>query len=1189
MKKNLLLLGIFLFMFHQWGISDHAIEDASSQEVKSDFHFTENKGQLDQKVQFHTKLHIGDIYFEKTAFTFDLYSAEDLDKAHEFRHSGRDRKRGTEAPIILRKGVYQMQFIGANANPHLFPEEQKEGLKNYFIGKDQSKWASSVKSYTCLNYRNLYDKIDAKIHTKNNHLKYDFIVKPGGDPAKIKINYKGVESLQVKEGALEIWLSGILVKELKPIAYQNINGRKTAIPCEFVVQGTAVSFRLPHGYDTFKELVIDPTWVFATLTGSTADNWGFTATYDIGGNFYGGGIADGSGYPTTTGAYNVNFGGEWDAVITKFNPLGTGLVYSTYLGGDEADQPHSLVTDVAGNLVVLGVTSSDNFPTTTGAYNENFNLGDFLLEDGIYYNNGTDIFVAKLDANGATLLGSTYIGGSANDGFSLNPNLKFNYADHARGEVVLDANNTIYITSSTRSTNFPAPVGSHQQSLGGNYDGIVSSFSADLTTLNWSTYLGGNQGDAGYSIRISEANNLVAVCGGTNSNNIGATSGALNETKSGGVDGYVATFNKSTGTLNALTYLGTSAYDQAYILEIDSDNDIYVTGQTKGAYPVVGTGVYNNPNSTQFVHKMDNALTTTAFSTVFGSGSSTVNLSITAFLVDKCENIYVAGWGGLVNNEGTTNGMPLTGNAIQLTTDGSDFYFIVLDRDAQNLLYGTYFGSNGAGEHVDGGTSRFDKQGTIYQGVCAGCGGLGFPTSTGAYSSTNGSSNCNYGGIKISLDFQGVIANADNPGDITLCSSPYIVNLSAGLDPPPNAFWDFGDGGTSTDINPSHTYADTGTYQIMYVAIDSSSCNIADTAYFAITLIAAEQFSAEINIPPFDPCDDTVFVDLEFTGTGADSLVWDMGDNNIIYDDTAFTYFYTDTGTYIITMTAYDTVCNNVGSVSDTVVFIADSTSADADVPDNVFMCDPPFEVDFSTTSSPPPPYVIWDFGDGIGTSTLPDVTYTYADTGTYEVTYIAIDSSKCDIDDTAYFTVQFEVAEEFNATFDIPVLPPCRTTDSLWVQLDFTGSGADSIIWDMGDDSIYYNDTIVNHVYTQPGYYLISMTAYDLKCNNNGTIYQSVEISKRGQDFFLPNAFTPNGDGNNDSLFVRGPGISEINLSIYNRWGELVFETKNKSEGWDGSFNEKEADPGVFVYYLFVRYCDGEELFKKGNVTLIK
>ena len=195
MNKILFTLGLALFLFHQQGSADHSNEDAFAKKVKSDFHFTENKGQLDQKVQFHTKLHLGDIYFEKTAFTFDLCAAEDLDKAHEFRHSGRDRKPGIEAPIILRKGVYQMQFVGANANPHLYPEEQKEGLKNYFIGKDQSKWASGVKSYKCLNYRNLYDKIDAKIHTQNNHLKYDFIVKPGGDPAKIKINYKGVESL----------------------------------------------------------------------------------------------------------------------------------------------------------------------------------------------------------------------------------------------------------------------------------------------------------------------------------------------------------------------------------------------------------------------------------------------------------------------------------------------------------------------------------------------------------------------------------------------------------------------------------------------------------------------------------------------------------------------------------------------------------------------------------------------------------------------------------------------------------------------------------------------------------------------------------------------------------------------------------------------------------------------------------
>ena len=101
-------------------------------------------------------------------------------------------------------------------------------------------------------------------------MKYDFIIEPGGDPAKIIINYKGAESLQLMDGNLEIKLPGIVVKEMRPVAYQSINGRKTEIPCEFSLHGTEVSFLLPNGYDGSKELIIDPTWVFSTLTGSTA-------------------------------------------------------------------------------------------------------------------------------------------------------------------------------------------------------------------------------------------------------------------------------------------------------------------------------------------------------------------------------------------------------------------------------------------------------------------------------------------------------------------------------------------------------------------------------------------------------------------------------------------------------------------------------------------------------------------------------------------------------------------------------------------------------------------------------------------------------------------------------------------------------------------------------------------------------
>ncbi|PCI94104.1 MAG: hypothetical protein COB15_15025, partial [Flavobacteriales bacterium] len=858
------------------------------------FHFTKNAGQLNSKALYHCKLHLGDIYFEKSQFTFNLSSAEDIDRLYEIRHNRDLRKLYGDKPFKVRKHAYSMKFLGADLNSSIVAEGKESFVKNYIKGNDPKKWYSGVSSYEKLTYKNIYPNINMDVYGIGDFLKYDFIVEKGGSTDDIRVEYNNVDKLSLNQGILEIELSTGVVKELKPIAFQQINGNRNTVECYFEINGKEVSFKFPKGYDTNYELVIDPTWEFSTLTGSTADNWGFTATYDDNGNFYGGGIASGSGYPTSVGAYNVIFGGTWDAVITKYNPQGTGIIYSTYIGGSAADQPHSLVTDSDSNLVILGVTSSTNFPTTSGAYNQTFNGGSSFTEDGITYSNGTDIFVLKLDNTGAALLGSTYLGGSSNDGFSLDINLKFNYADHARGEVILDANNDICLASSTISNDYPTTAGAHGQSQFGGYDGVVSKLSANLTSLSWSTYVGGTAGDAAYSIRVDDVSDKIFVCGGTRSNNIGTTAGVLSPTYAGSTDGFIAKFDNTNGALDALTYIGTAAYDQSYIIEIDQNKDIYVVGQTNGSYPV-SVGVYSNVGANQFIHKMDNNLTTTDFSTVFGSvNSSTVNISITAFLVDNCENIYVGGWGGATNNVGTGNtyNMPITSGAIQSNTDGSDFYFIVLDRDAQNLLYGSYFGSPTSAEHVDGGTSRFDKKGTIYQGVCAACGGGNFPSSPGAYSPNNGSSNCNFGAIKISFDFQGVNSSANTPANQVFCGT-YDAVFTGNIPPSPYNYWDFGDGtGTSTLANPLYTYADTGTYNVMYVAIDSSTCNISDTSYFNVTIIKNDSLDAQFIFPPYDPCTDSLTVQLDFTGTGADSLFWNMGNGITFINDTSISYTY---------------------------------------------------------------------------------------------------------------------------------------------------------------------------------------------------------------------------------------------------------------------------------------------------------
>ncbi len=1184
MKTKQAILALIYLMFTVFSFAHNDAQE-------SDYHFTENVGQLNAKVKYHCKLHIGDVYFENNQFTFDMYSAEDFNRLDEIRHNPKLRAQYGKDPFKIRKHAYSMNFIGSNNNNEITTEHKLGYYKNYIHGNNPDKWYSGVSSYEKITYMNIYNNINVDVYSANDYLKYDFIVKKGANPNDIKVEYKGYDDIKLKNGILEISLSTGMVKELSPIAYQNINDKKVNVPCNFKLAQGILSFEFPKGYNSTYELIIDPTWIFSTLTGSSADNWGFTATYDNNENFYGGGIAFGNGYPVSAGAYDVTFGGNVDAVITKFNPLGTGIIYSTFIGGNNADQPHSLVTDADSNLVILGVTSSTDFPTTAGAFSTTFNGGANLTEDGITYGNGTDIFVLKLDNAGAALIGSTYLGGSANDGFSLDFSLKYNYADHARGEVILDANNDIYIASSTFSNNFPTTAGAYSQTQFGGYDGVVAKLSTNLTTLNWSTYIGGGGGDAAYSIRVDDVNNATFVCGGTTSSNLAVTGGVVGPTYAGATDGFIAKFDNANGSLSALTYLGTNSYDQAYIIELDDDQDVYVVGQTNGNYPVTA-GVYNNVGANQFIHKVDNNLTSTGFSTVFGStNSATINISLTAFLVDNCDNIYVGGWGGQVNSFGLAGGntfnMPITANAIQSTTDGSDFYFIVLDRDAINLLYGTYFGSPTAGEHVDGGTSRFDKKGTIYEGVCAACGNNTFPTSPNAYSAVNGSTNCNFGAIKIGLDFQGVVALANPPPNQTLCGAPYTLNFSAGNPPPPNNYWDFGDllGTAFDDNNPSYTYQDTGTYTVMYVAIDSSTCNIADTVYFTVTVLLNDSLSAQFTFPAPEPCADSMLVQLQFTGTGADSLYWDMGDGSQFYNDTAINYYYTTPGTYIITFQAFDTLCNNSLTLVDTVYFNPVFTTVNAVVPPNILLCETPYVVNF-TGNSPPTPNSWWDFGDG-NTSTLANPSHTYGAPGVYTVIYVAIDSSTCNIADTTSSIVTLTLAPPFSTTLDFDPPLPCDT-GAFFVELKFTGIGADSLVWDMGDGTQFINVDSTSYLYTSPGTYIISMTAYNFLCNKIQTISNEVTFTAfKGSESIIPNVFTPNGDQWNETLEFVGIDLSaEYSIQIFNRWGNMVYEGTNAAAHWDGGDHEA----GTYFYILkYTDVCTSEEKLSKGSITLLK
>jgi len=237
---------------------------------EASFDFNENKGQLDEAVKYHCKLHIGDIYFKDNQFSFDLFSAEELGDFHDHKHNKTVENAHSGHSQILNKHVYNMKFLGANSNNNIIPSKKNKYYRNYFVGNNSDRWASNVQSYQKLGYQNMYNGIDINIYSVNNHLKYDFIVAVGANTENIKVEYEGVKNLKLVNGDLEIILSNGVVKELKPYACQIIDGIQHEVICEFILEGNILSYNFPKGYDADKKLVIDPTLVFATLSGSSS-------------------------------------------------------------------------------------------------------------------------------------------------------------------------------------------------------------------------------------------------------------------------------------------------------------------------------------------------------------------------------------------------------------------------------------------------------------------------------------------------------------------------------------------------------------------------------------------------------------------------------------------------------------------------------------------------------------------------------------------------------------------------------------------------------------------------------------------------------------------------------------------------------------------------------------------------------
>jgi len=1179
--------------------------------------YVQNKKQWPEAVKYKADLHGGHIYFAGNYFRHVYYDTRAIERVHHAKEL--DYFSAYQTPIDCY--AYDVSFAGASAAPHIEAINKKPFYHNYFIGNDRSRWAGGVPVFGELVYHNVYQGVDVRAYSEGSSFKYDVIVHPGAQPSHIRMNYKGVQVKLLPNGNLQIPLGFNTLEETAPYTYQLIGGQKVEVPSAFVLNEKGeIGFSFPKGYDTGKDLIIDPTLVFATYSSSTAMTFGFSATYDLSGSLYAGGECFNVGWPASVGAFQTAYGGGVDAGINKYTPNGNGLVYSTYYGGSGSDLPNNMVVNASNELAVTGSTSSPNLAVTPGCYDNT--LGG-----------NTDAYVVHFNATGTALIGATYIGGSGADAANSST-LSPNYGDGNRGEIFFDTNNDIVVAGSTASTDFPVTAATYQATSGGSQDAMFFKLNTTCTNLIFSTYIGGSGMDAAFSVAKKGNGNWV-LCGGTNSPNFPGTAGAATPAPQGGTDGFVLILNNNANSLVASSFIGTSAFDHAFKVQVDPNDTIYVCGQTAGAAFPVSPGVYNVAGGTIYFQKFVPDLSTLVLSTRIGQ---TTNLVPTAFLKDNCGNVYFSGF-----QAGAT--LALTPNAYQTTPGG--FWLCVLSGDFTSLVYATYMGAGG--DHVDGGTSRFDPQGIVYQSVCTSSANQ--YQSPGCFSPTNMAGSWDVASFKFDFEMTGVTAGLTVSPNDSGCVPHTVVfsNTSlAGM----SYLWDFGDGNTSTLASPTHTFTTAGTYTVSLIAYNPNGCISEDTAYTVIKVIpdVDASFSSSIMLG----CeDDTVQFTINNQGQANNVLfAWDFGDATGSSSMNPLHVYYNQNN-YTITCIASNGFCHDTVQQAINLNHPINALFAVSD--DSICLGQQTIVSSLSTPANFITHQWIMGNGDTLNSGLNPIQSYTYPAAGSYTITLMITDTLGCV--DTMSLPIYVDApgyADYTASDLDVCVGDPVFFRDTL-------SPNTIAFRWYFGDGKQLDNVHNPVHTWDAPGNYAVLLSAYYPVCDSisitknlvvnaypsvnlgpdtsicpgltgallltnlnapgsislwsTGETASSITVTEPGRywlqqsngecastdsiwikrDCYLniPNSFSPTGDGLNDWFLPRellSSGLRNFKMNIYNRWGENIFFTEQiDGRGWDGKYNGVLQPMGVYVYVIEAEFINGVRKTFKGNVTLVR
>jgi fibronectin type 3 domain-containing protein len=626
-------------------------------------YFTSNDGQWNPELYFIADTSFGHVGFGLSCVFYDIKekyngptSLESIDQYLEKNLSSSLFENENIEPTISGC-IVKLSFDNSRV---IVPKglEPLNHKSNYFYGNDPKQWVTGVQSYRSIIFDGLWDGIDLIFYFNDQGLKYEFVIQPKFRCEDIKITVSGHNNLQIIDSELVIDTPlGIPIIDKGLNIFHKDDPRDRLLGNFKLIDEDTYSFDLKlRSID--RELVIDPV-IYSTVICREKHDYGLSLEVDENGSAYASGLTESKDFPTTEGAYDSKHGGDMDAVVFKLNSSGHELLYSTFIGGSDDDYCMSLALDQKGNVYLTGVTRSSNFPIDIYAFD-------------ITFNGYSDSYVLKLNQDGNAIEYSTYIGGE--------------YYDRGN-DIEVNQDGEAYTIGYTYSRDFPLSYKAYDRKLSGIRDAFINKLSDDGRDIIISTYIGGSDNETGKNLELDFGGNIYAG-GETWSDDFPVTPGSYDAHLFGDSDIFVINMNSAGSVLLYSTYIGGADDEICTDIELDQDNNLYITGKTESKNFPLTDRAYDSKHdgvSEIFILMLTASGSRLRYSTLLGDDGFEYAY---ALALDQDNNVYITGYT-------SSEHFPITINAYDPIFNGDEDMIIVkLSYDCSDLLYSSYFGGS---------------------------------------------------------------------------------------------------------------------------------------------------------------------------------------------------------------------------------------------------------------------------------------------------------------------------------------------------------------------------------------------------------------------------------------------------------------------------------------------------------------